>query len=368
MNIKLYGDARTIIQNPESRHNYFGWPSIARLQSGTLAAVCSGYRRGHICPFGKAVMALSFDEGETWTGAWPVIDTPLDDRDAGICVFGENGVIVTSFNNSLQAQRNWNPVSAELDAEHILRNTWYQAYINTVTQEEEAKYLGAEFRVSLDGGKTFGPISRSPVTSPHGPTALRDGTVLWVGRVFSDDDMFREDSGVHAYTVAPDGSMEKRGEIPTVYTKDGKKVFFSEPHAIQLPDGRILCHMRSEQTVEFGTYQTESADGGFTWSAPEMLLPEHGGAPCHLLLHSSGVLISAYGYREKPYGVRVMLSRDLGRTWQKDLILFEGVSDDLGYPCTVERTDGSLLTVFYARDTENGPDVIKQIRWNIAAV
>ncbi len=61
-----------------------------------------------------------------------------------------------------------------------------------------------------------------------------------------------------------------------------------------------------------------------------------------------------------------MLSRDLGRTWKKDLVLWDrGVSGDLGYPCTAELSDGSLLTVFYAKDDADGPAVIKQIRWRL---
>jgi hypothetical protein len=362
--VTVLSEPKTIISNPHGRHNYFGWPSIARLQSGALAVVCSGYRCGHVCPFGKLVMAMSFDQGETYTGAFPLIDTPLDDRDGGICVFGDAGVIVTSFNNTVEAQRRWNPVFAELEPRYILRNEYYQAYLNTVTKKEEETYLGAQFRLSADGGRTFGPIFRSPVTSPHGPSVLSDGTLLWVGRIFSEDDTYDENSGVHAYRVNPDGTMDFLGAVPNVY-ENGKRVYLCEPHSLELPDGRILCHIRSEGAVDFGTYQTESTDGGRTWSPPEQILPAHGGAPCHLLLHSSGTLISAYGYREEPYGVRVMLSGDLGRTWQKDIPLFEGVSSDLGYPCTAELPDGSLLTVFYAKDAEPGPAVIKQIRWRL---
>ena len=364
MEIKLIGGPKTVISNPHSKHNYFGWPSIARLPGGALAVVCSGYRCGHVCPFGKAVMALSFDGGETYTGAFPVIDTPLDDRDAGICVFGENGVILTSFNNNVRAQRNWNPVYPELEPRYILRNSYYQAYLNTVSKKDEETYLGAQFRLSFDGGMTFGPLFRSPVTSPHGPCVLPDGTLLWVGRDFSADDSYFEGSGVHAYRVNPDGSMDLVGEVPALY-ENGVKVNLCEPHVAVLPDGTLLCHIRTEGAVEFGTCQTRSADGGRTWTAPEQVLPAHGGAPCHLLLHSSGVLISAYGYREKPYGVRVMLSEDFGNTWKKDFVLFTGVSSDLGYPCTLEQPDGSLLTVFYAKDAEPGPAVIKQQRWEI---
>ena len=364
MRIRIIEDARTILSNPLSRHGYFGWPSVARLQDGSIAVASSGYRCGHVCPFGKAVMAVSFDEGKTYTGAWPVIDTPLDDRDAGIVPFGENGVIFTSFNNTRAAQRNWNPVREDQPEEIRLRNAYYHAYLDTLTDEDESKYLGATFRLSFDGGKTFGPLFRSPVTSPHGPAALADGSLLWVGRVFSEDDRFHDGDLLQAWRVNPDGTMDLVGTVPSVEV-NGYEVDACEPHAIQLADGSLLCHFRGEGHGLFTLFQTVSEDGGKTWSRPEQLLSDQGGAPAHLYRHSSGTLISVYGYRTAPdYGVRAMLSEDGGKTWQKDLILWEtAVSGDLGYPATVELEDGSLLTVFYAKDAEPGPAVIKQIRW-----
>ena len=113
-------------------------------------------------------------------------------------------------------------------------------------------------------------------------------------------------------------------------------------------------------------YQSESADGGRTWTKPVQLLDQCGGAPAHLLLLSDGTLISVYGYRLAPYGIRLMVSHDLGRTWEKDLVLCDGFpTGDLGYPATIELNDGSLMTVFYAREEKNGPAVIMQQKWKL---
>ena len=351
--LEVLEPARTVLENPAGPGSYFGWPSIARLQSGKLAVACSGFRRGHICPFGQAVMITSSDEGRTYTSASAIIETPLDDRDAGVVPFGENGVIFTSFNNTRAAQRAWNPGNAE-----------YMAYVDTITDEDEARYLGSTFRLSFDGGNTFGEIFISPVTSPHGPTALADGTLLWVGRTFAEDDVFTENNRVEAWKINLDGAMEFVGAVPPVY-KNGRLVNACEPSCIELPNGDLLCHFRDDGA--FTVYQTRSTDRGVTWSVPVQLLADRGGSPPHLCLHSSGVLISAYGYRNEPYGIRLMLSSDLGETWQTDIVLWDrGVSSDLGYPATVELNDGSLLTVFYAQDDVNGPAVIKQIRWKFS--
>ena len=101
MEIKIIGKPKIIMSNRGSKHNYFGWPTVAKLQDGKIAVGASGFRLEHVCPFGKAVISYSYDNGETYTSPAPIIDTPLDDRDGGILAFGEKNVIVTSFNNTV---------------------------------------------------------------------------------------------------------------------------------------------------------------------------------------------------------------------------------------------------------------------------
>ena len=112
------------------------------------------------------------------------------------------------------------------------------------------------------------------------------------------------------------------------------------------------------------------------------------------MLHSSGMLISTYGYRQAPYGIRAMFSRDGGESWDtgnqifvngmkktadgEPIIAVSQQADDfdpmnitadydLGYPSSIELEDGSLLTVFYAHEKggarEDSPAVIRQIIW-----
>lgn len=355
MKIELIGKPKIIMSNPNSRHGYFAWPTAKLLQNGKIAVGASGFRFEHICPFGKAVISYSSDGGETYTLPAPVIDTPLDDRDAGICTFGENGVIFTTFNNTADMQR-----------EHNKDKAYIQSYIDTITKEDEEKYLGSLFRISSDCGITFGNIFHSPVTSPHGPTELRDGTVLWAGTRF--DDIF---AGIEIRRLdTENGEAELIGKI----TSPDKNVVLNEPHLVELPSGRLICQIRGENTELFNggeeefftVFQSVSDDGGKTWSAPEMLLDKTGGAPPHLILLSSGILLSTYGRRKQPYGIMAMISLDGGESWEKDLRLYENTaSDDIGYPSTVELPDGTLLTVFYATDSEEKPCVIMQQKWKL---
>ena len=302
MKIELIGKPETIMSNPDSKHNYFGWPTAALLQNGTVAVGASGFRLEHVCPFGKAVIAYSFDGGKTYTRPAPVIDTPLDDRDAGLCTFGENGVIFTSFNNSAEMQRH-----------HNQNNSYVQNYIDTITKEDEEKFLGSTFCISRDGGITFGEIHRSPVTSPHGPTALRDGTVLWAGNNFHD-----YNSGIEVVRInTQNGESEFVGKITT----PREEIVLCEAHLLELPDGKLICHIRGEDHGEtdaiFTVLQSISEDSGRTWTQPEILLDRTGGAPPHLLMLKSGTLLCTYGRRKKPYGIMAMFSTDGGKTWER---------------------------------------------------
>ncbi|MBQ9783031.1 MAG: exo-alpha-sialidase [Clostridia bacterium] len=355
MKLVKLGSPTVVMSNPLSKHNYFAWPTAVRLQNGRIAVVASGFRLRHICPFGKTVIAYSDDDGETYTAPAPVIDTVLDDRDGGITPFGSQGVIVTSFNNTTDMQRSY------------AKDDYSLAYLDTVTPEEQAEVLGSTFRISQDCGVTFGPLYKSPITSPHGPIELTDGTLLWVGRVFSPVDQASD--RICAYRLDPStGAMTYVGEIEQI-ERDGQEWMSCEPHAIQLSDGRILVHIRVDYKCEdrvLTIFQSESSDGGVTWSKPKQILARAGGAPPHLFRHSSGTLICTYGHRKGPFGIKAMLSRDEGKTWEIDHELWnDGVSWDLGYPSTIETKDGNLLTIFYAHLSEDEPAVILQQKWKI---
>ena len=355
MKIKILEEARVVMSNYGSIHDYFGWPTVKRLRNGRLALGASGYRMEHICPFGKAVLSFSEDEGKTWSVPAPVIDTVLDDRDTGLCPFGESGLIITSFNNTREMQRGW--IDGHINRRTEEEKAYVLGYLSLVSDEQEKAALGSTYKISHDNGSSFGQLYISPVTSPHGPIELKDGRVLWVGTQFYSQEGH---SKVDAYEMDLMGCMTKIGSIENIVL-DGKEYDFCEPYTVELSDGTLVCHMR---TNRFSTFQTVSKDGGRTWSRAEKLWEDSLGAPVHLMELANGDILGTYGFRNEPYGICAMLSKDKGQTWDiQNHIYINPISADLGYPCTVELADGSLLTVFYAIEAEGGPCVIMQTRW-----
>lgn len=359
-------EKRVICSNPDSVFNYFGWPSVARLQDGVLALAASGFRMRHICPFGKGIICYSFDEGKSWTRPAAVIDTPLDDRDSGIVAFGDGRAIFTSFNNSIAAQTNWMENLKEETPLQRASKEFTRAYINLISAiPESEKLLGSTYKLSSDGGYTFGETRLAPVTAPHGPTPLKDGGLMYVGRRFTANDSPEqgEEKYIQCWRLNGAGEFEYVSSIEDIPNDEGGRFLSCEPHAIELPDGKIIVHIRVQRGC-FTTYQSVSTDGGRTFSKPVQLLGKFGGAPAHLIRHSSGRLVSVYGYRESPYGIRYMVSDDEGENWNTDLILDDSAETaDLGYPASVELKDGRLLTVYY--QNVGGASVIFQIIWEL---
>lgn len=355
MKIRILEEPRIICQNPASPHCYFGWPTVGRLPDGSLLTVASGLRVAHVCPFGKVIGIRSRDEGRTWSNPEVLIDTPLDDRDAGLLPLANGRVILTSFTNTPDFQRGY------ADRTKL-------PYVNAYLDLVEAaggweQYHGATLAVSRDGGHHFSLPSVVPLSSPHGPCQLADGTVLYVGSVNSEAEAGR--SCIECHTVDEEGRLTFRSRIEN---GDEEGLRYNEPHARALRDGRILVHIRAEnyRTGIFTLFESVSEDGGYTFTKPRRLLSDAGGAPAHILELSDGTVLSVYGHRAAPYGIRAMVSRDGGRSYETDLVLTDAEpSADLGYPSSVELADGAILTVYYAKLPTGNGSALKQIIYRI---
>ena len=149
---------------------YHGWPTAAVDRQGNILVVYSGGREAHVCPFGRVELIRSSDGGHTWS--WPevVLDTPIDDRDPGICVTPAGSLLVTTFTslayqNVLDHAKDW-------PAERLAR---WQSVNRRTSPQQRATLLDTWMLRSTDGGMTWSAAFRVPLNSPHGPVALSDG-------------------------------------------------------------------------------------------------------------------------------------------------------------------------------------------------
>ena len=88
-----------------------------------------------------------------------------------------------------------------------------------------------------------------------------------------------------------------------------------------------------------------SEDEGNTWTAkgPLTTRAQH---PGHLLRLKDGRILLTYGMRDI-YAIGIRLSDDEGRSWNRPGVLVRLEESDLGYPSTVQRDDGVLITAYY---------------------
>ena len=362
MEIQTNAPQTVIFRNADSFFRYCGWPSVCRDDEGVLYAACSGFRLAHICPFGKTLLFKSFDNGKTWSVPMVVNDTWLDDRDVGLLYLGGKTILLTWFSHPVEKYLEWR------DTMPAGCGSILDMY---PTIPEEMSRGGSFVRVSHDGGLTWGKTVQVPVSSPHGPALLSDGSLLYLGKeMYAEDGL--EKNAVAAYKSCDQGMSWTRLSVLPKPAEDSWTPY-DEPHQIELADGRILGGMRWEKqddATDPCIRLTWSADGGKSWSpARPCGLKGNRFTPPHFIRHSSGALIMTYGRREAPHGERAAVSYDNGESWPEEYILFEDLTHsewDLGYAATVELADGSLLTVYYQPYEEDEFPSLLCSHWQLA--
>ena len=368
-------ESRVICRQPG---RYIGWPTIAKAADGELFVVFSGDRDAHVDPFGKTCFMRSSDNGETWSEPEVIVDTPLDDRDAGLCVAADGSLVVSWFTSHYDDylalnqhaegdEERWEEAIAHVSEEDV--STWTHANTGVAAGRE----MGYWTMRSTDRGETWQDPVPSIACTPHGPIVLSDQRLLFVGTIsFARHEgeamLGAAESLDHGQSWALIGSFNAMiGSVEA----DGGYAYLCEAHAIEISAGHILGmaryedHRSGERRPSY-LWQFESMDGGRTWSEP--VCTDILGKPPHLTRLSDGRILLTYGYRHEPFGQRACLSHDGGTTWDYDseIVLREDApSHDLGYPASIECDDGTILTVYYQQDNPDEKTVLMTTRWSV---
>lgn len=310
-------ETKVISRQPEFYH---GWPTVARRQNGELWVVCSGGRAEHVCPFGQVVAMSSRDDGASWTRARVLHDGPMDDRDTGMLETAKGTLLVTTFTSLayepyLEKQTKFDALTdkgwttARMPEEEL---AMWKATRDFLSPDQRKTGLGEWVLRSTDGGVSWSAPIPTVVNSPHGPIQLKDGRLLYPGK-----QLWSAEHKIGVAESKDDGqTWQWLAEIPE-RPGDEAGNNYHELHGVEAADGTLIVHIRNHSTTNKGeTLQTESTDGGKTWSEP--------------------LIISA-----------------------------DGIGGDLGYPSTVELADGTLLTVWYEKMKDPKRAVLRMAKWKL---
>lgn len=323
---------------------YRGWPTILRRMNGELVAACSGGRAGHVCPFGRVEVIRSTDGGRTWDKPRIIHKSIIDDRDAGLLETSKGTLLVTWFTSMAWLRILEKNASTPRDDQGCWaegRLAQWERVRAAATDEVVARELGVWAVRSEDGGQTWSKPIDTCVNSPHGPTLLRGGSLLYVGK-----DLWRGGRNLASRSDDDGRTWTVAGDIPTV--PGDNFADYHEFHAVQATDGRIIAQIRSHApSSHYQTLQCESHDEGRTWTIPHTI--GVWGYPSHLLRLADGRLLMTYGHRRDPYSIQVRVSEDHGATWSEPAIIATTFGTDMGYPSTAELADGTLVSLWYEK-------------------
>jgi hypothetical protein len=138
------------------------------------------------------------------------------------------------------------------------------------------------------------------------------------------------------------------------------------PSTVRLSGSDILTAIRCREgdAAWIDTYL--SRDNARSWQYLNRPAPDLGeGNPPALIKLHDGRLCLTYGVRKQPFGMEARLSGDQGATWSAPFVLRgDGASRDLGYPRTVQRPDGKIVTVYYFHDKSDVDRTIQATIWD----
>ena len=294
--------------------------------------------------------------GGTW--CWPrvILDSGLDDRDAGILETPSGTLLATTFTSlayqpileRARKEGRWIGLASgdgrrrmHASMPHLGKASWGRSCVRRM-----AGSTGRPRRLQSSIAPTA--PSRSPMDGCSMPARS-------FGQV-SDGSEWRFLGMMDAAGNGQPRSPAREGDDPAEY---------HELHAVEMPDRRVVVHIRNHNPSHAGeTLQCESTDGaeldqatiGGCLGLPFSSAPP-GRWPCPDDLWAS----------KAPFGNQARLSED-GRSWSAPISLStDGASGDLGYPSTAQLTDGSLVSVWHERLANHPKAVLRQARWSLEA-
>ena len=299
------------------------FPVLTLLGEREVIAVLRG-GAGHVGLGGRLELVRSRDGGATWLPPTIIADSDRDDRNPSVGVTSDGTLVVAyhhqgSYTAEGRYDRKLGIIDTRIIRSHDGGHSW-----------ERPRQL--DF-APLNGRSPYGPMVNFP-----------DGTIAMCiyGMPIGDDRPWEVSEYATYLLRSADGGVTW-GD-PSLVAPG-----FGEVAHMRFPDGELLAGLRST-TKSPNIWVSRSDDDGRTWSPP-LIATDPSEHPADLTLLSDGWVLLAYGHRHPPFGVQGMISRDRGKTWERDRKLIyndDRPGGDCGYASTVRFPDGTLLTAYYS--------------------
>jgi predicted neuraminidase len=197
------------------------------------------------------------------------------------------------------------------------------------------------FRVSDDHGYTWSKDEKFPMDTtgwlPRNlAVRLKDGTTV----VPLSDERNNNDVSFVVLTKDNGQSWVRSNSMPNAETQG------EQPAVAQRRDGSLLAFLRTRPRL----LQTESVDGGMTWSPAKPTDFKNPDAAISLSTLRNGNLLLVWNNLERGrYQLHIARSTDDGKTWSEPQLL-ESNPGEFSYPAIMQAPDGKIhVTYTYRR-------------------
>lgn len=286
------------------KSGYF--PVMVGLGGNKLGAVIRA-GAGHVGIKGRLDWITSEDGGKTWSKPTVLVNSKWDDRNPAAFVT-EDGRIVVLYSEA---------TSYNEQGDFHLKYGTYDLYMTE----------------STDGGKTWSPKKAIKFPGHVNSSVYGQGIILSNGDIIVP---WYWKGGGFIRSVDGGRSWQSPQRIAAC----------SEVAFVETAPQEILAIARQGKSCVI----LRSKDNGKTWSEPEPFSIS-GIHPATVIKLANGDILAAVGSRIRPYGIKVMISKDKGVTWKKEnsaFISWDSGNTDSGYPSAVQLADGSVAIISYA--------------------
>jgi Neuraminidase (sialidase) len=308
--------------------NVCAWPILVTLRDGTIISIIHnqpshGQQEGEI-------EAWASRDGVTWAKRGrPAPNDPNTVRmnvGAGLDRNGDLIVLCSGWSNIKHRDRPKQPVFRDSTVE-----TWVcRSKDGGRTWTQQKRFVPA--RPGWLDYIPFGPVITGDDGALHAACysgEFRDPTTSTRTKGYRAWHFRSDDNGVTWRETAPIGDV------------------YSETALLHLGGKRWLAAARTVTTDVL-----RSDDDGASWTKTTTA-SERLQIPAHLMRLKDGRLLLSYGSRvPEKLGVFAKTSSDEGNTWSAPVYIAAMLETDGGYPSSVQRADGKVVTAYYAKRVE----------------